>query len=350
MRNFQRTENDTVLLTEPFIVNGCQTTRSLWEVFHKKMESGGSGSDIGLEQWRQKAAQGVIVTKVVQVNTTDGDLLQNVTRFTNSQNSVREQDFHALSEDFGVWASRMASEYGVFLEVQRGGWESYRAKMTQNPQENALTKYANALDLLKAYGAAWLKVPGTAFGSNTDFAPNGSVFRRILERGNDEVPFGANDLYAAFLLQQLAVRMEFGRGSQYLGRRQTRYLFYYVFVELLRDVMQRLYNQPPNHSQVTQAALRLFAAGHEDALQSLLIESAEMIDEYFTNGSPDCVFDEPAYLDSGNDLNRFLKSDRLAQSDQSPRLHSLLALTKRGLIRARAGAQSPRDLIINAVR
>ena len=43
-----------------------------------------------------------------------------VTRYTNSQNAVREKDFLALTSDFRSWQTEMASKYDIYLEIQRG--------------------------------------------------------------------------------------------------------------------------------------------------------------------------------------------------------------------------------------
>jgi hypothetical protein len=31
-------------LIEPYIVNGCQTSRTIWEVFHQRLDAGGTGT------------------------------------------------------------------------------------------------------------------------------------------------------------------------------------------------------------------------------------------------------------------------------------------------------------------
>jgi len=120
-------EPGKVDLLEPSIVNGCQTTRTIWEVCRQRLEAGGTGSDPKLEAWREKAENGVVVAKIVQVGAAGEELLQRITRYTNSQNAVREQDFLALKSDFRTWKVQMADRYNVFLEVQRGGWDSQRA-------------------------------------------------------------------------------------------------------------------------------------------------------------------------------------------------------------------------------
>lgn len=113
--------NGTLNLVEPYVVNGCQTTRTIWEVFHQRLEAGGTGINLEQQNWRNKANQGVVVAKIVKVGSTGDNLLQDITHYTNSQNAVREKDFIALTSDFKSMARQMADAYNVFLETQRGG-------------------------------------------------------------------------------------------------------------------------------------------------------------------------------------------------------------------------------------
>jgi hypothetical protein len=232
--DYRLSEGGAVEFVEPYIVNGCQTTRTIWEVFRQRLEAGGTGKDAELEAWRQKASRGVVVLKVVRVGA-DGDrLIEAITRFTNSQNAVREKDFIALESSFRSWARIMEDQYGMYLEIQRGGWESRRVFQRQTPSARQLSQTANAFDLLKVYGAGWLGEVGLAFGKNAPFLPNGSIFKKITnEEGIAEGEyFGPEDLYAAYILQQNSGYYDFGRGSAKDTRRQTRYLFYFVVIEL----------------------------------------------------------------------------------------------------------------------
>src|SRR5690606_2524770 len=72
-------------LTEPYIVNGCQTTRTIWGVLFNKLEAGGTGTDEELEKWKQKLEQGIVVIKIVKVGFKGDELLRDTTKFTNSQ-------------------------------------------------------------------------------------------------------------------------------------------------------------------------------------------------------------------------------------------------------------------------
>ncbi len=240
----------------------------------------------------------------------------------------------------------------MFLETQRGGWESRKAFQKQRPEEKQFKDYANAFDLLKVYGAGWMQEAGIAFGKNPPFLPNGSVFKRVMafEGSNGEEPFGVEDLYAAYRLQQAADGYRFGRGAT-TTRRQTRFLFYMVVLDLLRDVMTRAAMEPSNKAY-TRALLDLFTPGHEAASGALLDSAVEVIDTYLTQGQDDSVFEEPAYKNVFNlDLNGFLKWEKLGKGEQHcPRLRSLLAINKAAMGKASGGQPSARRVIIQTIK
>jgi hypothetical protein len=254
-----RAKGDEWELKEPFIVNGCQTTRTVWEVFYRHMESGGTGANENLQQWQERAERGVVVTKVVKVGVEGEQLLEKITRNTNTQNAIREKDFLALTADFKTWQKAMEEIHDTYLEIQRGGWDSRRALQKQKPGIKQFTKDANAFDLLKVYGAGWMGEAGMAWGKNPPFLPNGSVFRRIVNATDlpDSERFGVADLYAAYQLQQAADARDFGRGAAKSSRRQTRFLFYMVAVDLLRDALNRG-RFPTTNKQVTRTFNTLF--------------------------------------------------------------------------------------------
>ena len=262
--DFRPGTDGVIELIEPYVVNGCQTTRTIWEVFYRRLESGGTGSNPELQAWKGRAAQGSVVVKVVRVGVSGEDLLQAITRYTNTQNAIREKDFLALTADFRTWAKQMANCYGIFLEIQRGGWDSQRALQRQNPDLLQFTESANAFDVLKVYGAGWLGEAGTAYGRNAAFLPNGTIFRRIMNNDGDTSAFTVEDLFAAYQLQRAADEYKFGRAAPALTRRQTRFLYYMVVIELLEDVMNRA-GMPTTPKDFTNALLKLFDPANEPA-------------------------------------------------------------------------------------
>lgn len=313
--DFSIGEGGALQLTTPYIVNGCQTTRTIWNVFRQKLKTGGRGADPELQHWKKRAEAGIVITKIVKVGLKGDDLLQNITRYTNSQNAVKEKDFLALVRDFQNWKDEMEERYDVFLEIQRGAWDSQRAYQKQHPDEKQYSHYANAFDLLKVYGAGWLNEAGTAFGRNSAFLPSGAVFKRIIGSEMD-VPVDAEDLFAAYQLQQASADFNFGRAAVANQRRLTRFLFFNVAVELLKRVMIWA-SMDASHKSVTKAINKLFAANKQGLL---LDEAIDAIDEYLTPGTDNSIFQEPGFQAENSNLNGYLKTDQVGNGEVYKRL------------------------------
>lgn len=339
--DFSNKPDGSCVLFEPYVVNGCQTTKTIWEVLRQYLDAGGTGRSDEIDNWRERAQRGVVVTKIVKSSSAE---LAEITRFTNSQNAVREQDFVALREDFQNWADAMRDRYDIYLEIQRGGWDSQRAYQRNRPDTHQFNEVANAFDLVKVYGAGWMREPGTAFGKNAPFLPAGSIFKSIT---SGEAPFSVDDLYGAYRLQGLADQFKFGRGAEDPSRRQTRFLFYFIALEFLRETLIRATNQSPSVSELTQALLALLQDENQDALQGLLEAAIEVISEYLNPESDDSLFKEERFT---GDLNTFLKWEQLGKNlESTPFLSSLLAAHKRLFGRRSGGQPSPRELVTQAI-
>ena len=135
----------------------------------------------------------------------------------------------------------MANTYKIFLETQRGGIDARKAREKQHPEMGQFDDYVNAFDLIKVYGAGWMAAPGMAFSKNAPFLAKGSIYERIVSQQDVEIRFGARDLYAAYKIKCAADSIGFGRiaARQRPSRGSSRFLFYYVVVEMLRDVIRR---------------------------------------------------------------------------------------------------------------
>lgn len=319
---FTQDTDGVLTLVNPYIVNGCQTTRSIWSVLMRKLNSGGKAPSQAQQEWEARLARAVVVTKIVVIHAGSEQLLTDTTRYTNSQNAVTEKDFIALEDDFKRWGPAFSRRFNVYLEIQRGAWEARRALQKQNPL--ALPRFAesaNAFDLLKAYAAGWLVEPGIAYGKNAPFAPDGTLFKKIV----NEEGFGVESLFAAYQMQRLANNYGFGRGAQKSTRGQTRFLFIFVAVDLVKDLLVHL-NRPRSNPELAAAVVKLADAG---LLKDVGDAAVGVIDDYLTYGAEDSIFTEPDYVRT-NDLNAFLKSDKLGKSDEfSPNLKLQLGLAKR---------------------
>lgn len=355
--NFSKVAN-TVSMHDPYVVNGCQTTRTIWEVLDTKLESGGTGQDDAGREWEELAKRGGVVTKIVSSD--DAEII-NITRYTNSQNSVREQDFLALDRGFQSWANDLARDRSIFLEIQRGGIESRKAWEKQHPEIKKFKAYVNAFDLIKVYGAGWLGAPGVAFSKNAPFLPKGSVYERMMNRPNLLEPaFGARDLYAAYKIKCVADAIGFGRSAQQASRRQSRFLFYHIIMRMLRNVilLSPQFTPPVTDSVLTDKVLKLSEPEPEaeEALEMLLDAAIDLIDQYLTAGNEDSnsAYKESSFNETHNgDMNAFLKAERLGDESHSPLLVQLIAQYNQSFssirLRDREGRPTQREFVARAL-
>ncbi len=317
----------TVTLTDPYIVNGCQTTRTVWQVLNGKLNAGGTGNAPDVEEWRARAARGGVVTKIVHE---EADRI-NITRYTNSQNAVRQQDFITLEDDFQSWARDMEDSYRIFLEIQRGGIDSRKAYEKQHPEQPKFDAYVYAFDLLKVYGAGWLRKPGTAFGKNAPFLPTGALYNEMVA-GDNARPFGVHDLYAAYTIKREADEVGFGRQASQPSRRQSRFLFYFVIIDMLQDIIKTtpdlIGNQPISRRIVTDSVIKLAAADAGEGRKLLSSAAVGAIDSYLTQGGASAHQEASFARDHNGDLNGFLKADNLGTEQHSPLLLRLLESSK----------------------
>ncbi len=329
--SFSKSSSDnTVTVNDPYVVNGCQTTRSIWDVLDSKLQAGGSGKDATTEKWKELVSRGGVVTKIVS---SDEAEILNITRFTNSQNSVREQDFLALDVGFRSWASAMGEEYNIFLEIQRGGTASRKALEKSRPDVHPMDDYVNAFDLIKVYGAGWLGEPGLAFKRNASFLPHGSVYERMINRKGSQPAFGSRDLYAAYKIKCATDNIGFGRNAELPSRRQSRFLFYRILLRMLSNVIlmtPQFSNPPVSESVLTDAVLKLAADDNEAQFDTLCNAALSVVDQYLTVGSEsnNTAYKEISFNKIHNgDLNGFLKAEGLSKDRHSPLLVQLIEQT-----------------------
>ena len=321
-------DTQSIEITDPSIVNGCQTTRTIWEILDSKLHAGGTGKNAANSDWQERCNHGGVVTKIVRSDEVE---LLNITRYTNSQNSVREQDFIALHEGFRSWKSNVEHDFNLFLEIQRGGIESRKAWEKQHPNAPKFEDYVNAFDLMKVYGAGWLAVPGLAFNKNAPFLPGGSIYSQIVSRDDSEPPFGAKDLYVAYKVKVLADELRFGRSADKPSRRQSRYLFYYIFISMLKRVIlstRQMDNNPPiSGSDITESLLKLTSKESKEQCANLCNAAISVVDDYLTRGTENAVHEEESFNKIYNsDMNAFLKAENLGQKEHSPLLFNLLSI------------------------
>lgn len=300
--DIQPESKDNFVLMNPRIVNGCQTTKTIWTVFDTKKQHGGTGKVVD-DDWQAKVASAGIIAKIIK--TSEKDTLENIIRFTNSQNTVNGKDFLALEDNFRLlWSERMKRDYGVFLEIRRGDW--LRLESQQKGKENRIKKHVKAFDLLKIYGSGWLGLPGSSWAHNNLFEPpDGELYTEIV--ASDQ--FDHSDLYAAFVLKQEADSENFGQRAKVWSRRLTRFLFYRVFVALLTTSIEKYTGNEVDKTTITNAILQL---DKENSLEPLSNLSSKTVDKYMDDSEEWSMYNE---IEFDDDPNKFLKDKKFGDKN-----------------------------------
>ncbi len=350
---------------DPYIVNGCQTTKTIWETFNKVLHAGGSAESDTSKRQREMWGNGLLIMKVVDVakigDSIDSDeaLIDRITRYTNNQTAVRAQDFLTLERDVRDWQRSFHREYGVYLEVQKGGWSSQKAIQKRSDYAgDKFSEYVNAFDLIQVYGAGWLMEPGSAFGRKNLFAPGGPLYTKITTDG--EFPAGRRfdhrDLYASYALHMAADQFRFGRQADKQARRQTKFLFCHVVLALLRSSLLNA-SVSTDWGRLTDTIITMAQADEgTDAAESwrLLLEHAAFeVDEYAdTNNSDEnssSLVNEEEFKRHGN-LNTFLKSPQLGKPTGSALLSEAVRTANRIFNRTGSDGRNPGQMVADVAK
>ena len=262
---------------------------------YKRQGHGGTGKSDD-DHWENLVASSGLLARIVKAEKKE---TQRIIRYTNSQNAVKGKDFLALEDIFKNWAKEMEENFKVFLEIRPGDWP--RKRILQKGKPNLIRYHAQAFDLLKIYGAGWLGLPGSAWANNKLFEPDGELYAKIISSPD----FGCDDLFAAFVLKRLADTEGFGKRKVESSRRLTRFLFYFVFVSLLRNSIRNHTKDLPDYRTITKSILYL---NESENIESLTNISCNAIDEYMNSEINERSIYSESEFDS--DPNKFLKDKR----------------------------------------
>ena len=142
-------------------------------------------------------------------------------------------------------------------------------------------------------------------------------------------------MYAAYLLQRLADRYNFGRASEKQSRALTRFLFYMIVVDLLRNFLL-MQDMAHDNDEISRCIAKL---DKTDLLREIGTTSINLIDDYFRQGGEDCLFDEPGFRKT-QEIRPFLMSEKLGKDDQySPGLKAQLNYARRDFRRSPVAEQ-----------
>ena len=217
-------------IDSPQIVNGCQTSRTLYDFMENHFA--GVLAQLDVLASVQPYREALLAFKLIAVQDFDDEFVRDITRFSNRQNAVRGRDFLTLEREFHLLKAALLDK-GYFLEVQTGEYNVLPKAEKQTFSQDTLV---NAFDALRFYGASILRKPHTAFGRSGEFTPGGSEFDDAIE-GLTE-----NDLLVPWLMARHAMERGYSIGSkkdltQNDYRNQTRYFYLYMLSRVASQVL-----------------------------------------------------------------------------------------------------------------
>ena len=151
-----------ITLTRPSIVNGGQTTNSVYEAYseglatyetekqtlEQELDNGEELPEETISELHNRLVpQGYVVVKIVDVND-DDELKLDIARFANKQNPISARDQHSTNLDqIGYYELLRAADNYIFWDYKRGKWERYSEEIRQ--QFNVTGKTFRILDNTK---------------------------------------------------------------------------------------------------------------------------------------------------------------------------------------------------------
>jgi hypothetical protein len=210
--DFEEIEDGNLMLHAPQIVNGAQTSNSILD--HAK---------------RTNNLDGSITVTIIKAD--DEQDQNNITKYRNSQNSVRGKDLVSLM-DFHKSIKSQLENHGYFYEIQAGSFDSKtKSQQLEFAGDTIYNKYLPdnhkrvivAKDAIQALVAGVEQRPTEAYSSPAQFLPRGSKYDDVF---NENLKDDYRLLLYPYLVKEYAKKyLGYGKRG---GHKTKRYatLFY----------------------------------------------------------------------------------------------------------------------------
>jgi len=216
-------END-LMLHAPQIVNGAQTSNSILD--HAK---------------RTKNMHGSMTVTIIKADNEQDQ--NNITKYRNSQNSVRGKDLVSLM-DFHKSIKSQLKNYRYFYEIQAGSFDS-KTKSEQAEYEGDATynnylpenhkKVVVAKDAIQALVAGIEQRPTEAYSSPAQFLPRGSKYDQVF---NENLKDDYKLLFYPYLVKEYAKKvLKYGKQGKHKTKRYATLFYVAVYFRILHKKM-----------------------------------------------------------------------------------------------------------------
>ena len=218
--DFEELAENMIKLHAPQIVNGAQTSNSILD--HAK---------------RTKNMEGFMTVTIIKAD--DEQEQNNITKYRNSQNSVRGKDLVSLM-DFHKSIKSQLKNCGYFYEIQAGSFDT-RTKSQQCDYEGDSTynqylpdkhkKVIVAKDAIQALVAGIEQRPTESYSSPAQFLPRGSKYDDVF---NENLKDDYRILLYPYLVKEYAKKsLKYGKQGGHKTKRYSTLFYVAVYFRIL---------------------------------------------------------------------------------------------------------------------
>ncbi|CDI06139.1 AIPR family protein [Candidatus Nitrosotenuis uzonensis] len=218
--DFEQLEDNTLMLHAPQIVNGAQTSNSILD--HAK---------------RTNNLDGSITVTIIKAD--DEHDQNNITKYRNSQNSVRGKDLVSLM-DFHKSIKSQLENYGYFYEIQAGSFDAKtKSQQTEFTGDSIYNKYLPdnhkkvivAKDAIQSLVAGIEQRPTEAYSSPAQFLPRGSKYDDVF---NENLRDDYRLLLYPYLVKEFAKKsIGYGKRGGHKTKRYATLFFVAVYFRVV---------------------------------------------------------------------------------------------------------------------
>ena len=224
--DFEERENNSLILNAPQIVNGAQTSNSILD-----------------RAKRTHNLDGSITVTIIKAD--DEKDQNNITKYRNSQNSVRGKDLVSLM-DFHKSIKSQLQNLCYFYEIQAGSFDSKtKSQQSEYKGDVIFNKYLPvnhkkvivAKDAIQALVAGIEQRPTEAYSSPAQFLPRGSKYDEVF---NENLKDEYRLLFYPYLVKEYAKMVQkYGKRGGHKTKRYATLFFVAVYFRILhRNILE----------------------------------------------------------------------------------------------------------------
>ena len=219
--NFEDKGENSILLHAPQIVNGAQTSNSILD-----------------RAKRTHNLDGSITVTIIRAD--DEEDQNNITKYRNSQNSVRGKDLVSLM-DFHKSIKSQLQNSGYFYEIQAGSFDSKtKSQQAEFKGDVIYNKYLPdnhkkvivAKDAIQALVSGIEQRPTESYSSPAQFLPRGSKYDEVF---NEKLEDDYRLLLYPYLVKEFAKKsLKYGKRGGHKTKRYATLFFVAVYFRILQ--------------------------------------------------------------------------------------------------------------------